>query len=281
MKPLNQDIHIPSNDRRMNGQTHESLSRLTTLISFNTEEFSREKADILSSLCRVNNCAVLLLQETHRGPTRKRPKIPGINLIVERPHDQYGSAIYVKPGLDVNNTNIYSDNNMEILSINLEGLTVTSIYKPPNTPFTYKDPPCHQSIEIIMGSFNSHNTIWGYDETNENGKAVENWMDIKNLELIHDPKQPSSFNSQRHERGYNPDLLFASQDIAPNCNKITLDAVPRSQHRPIALKISPLISPQNTYFKRRFNFRKANWKGFKAESDSLISRLKPKLENYH
>ena len=283
MKPLKQDmddVHSPPNDGTMNGQTHEPLSGLTSLISFNTEGFSREKAGILSSLCRVNNCAVLLLQETHRGPTRNRPKIPGMNLIVERPHDQYGSAIYVKPGLDVNNTNIYSDNNMEILSINLEGFTVTSIYKPPNTPFTYKDPPCHQSIEIIMGDFNSHNTIWGYDETNENGKALENWMDIKNLELIHDPKQPSSFNSQRHKRGYNPDLLFASQEIAPNCNKITLDAVPRSQHCSIALKTSPLISPQNTYFKRRFNFRKANWKGFKAESDSLISRLKPKPENY-
>ena len=204
----------------MNGQTHESLSGLTTLISFNTEGFSREKADILSSLCRVNNCAVLLLQETHRGPTRKRPKIPGMNLIVKRPHDQYGSAIYVKPGLDISNTNIYSDNNMEILSINLEGLTVTNIYKPPNTPFTYKDPPCHQSTKIIMGDFNSHNTIWGYDETNENGKAVESWMDVKNLELINEPKQPSSFNSQRHKRGCNPDLLFASQEIAPNCNKI-------------------------------------------------------------
>ena len=105
-------------------------------------------------------------------------------------------------------------------------------------------------------------------------------MDVNNLELIQDPKQPSSFNSQRLKRGYKPDLLFASQEIAPNCNKITLDAVPASQHRPIAVKISPLISPQNAYFKRRFNFRKANWKGFKAESDSLISRLKPKPENY-
>ena len=63
---------------------------------------------------------------------------PGLRF-VERPHDQYSSAIYVKPGLDVNNTNIYIDNNMEIVSIDLEGLTVTSIYKPPKTPFTYKD----------------------------------------------------------------------------------------------------------------------------------------------
>ena len=54
---------------------------------------------------------------------------------------------------------------MEILSINLGGLTVASMYKPPNTPFTNKDPPCHQSIEIMLGDFNSHNTIWGYDET--------------------------------------------------------------------------------------------------------------------
>ena len=32
--------------------------------------------------------------------------------------------------------------------------------------------------------------------------------------------------------------------------------------------------------KRRLNFRKANWKGFKTESESLISRLKSKPENY-
>ena len=75
--------------------------------------------------------------------------------------------------------------------------------------------------------------------------------------------------------------MFASREIAPNCNKITLDAVPRSQHRPTAVKISPLISPpQNTYLKRQFNFRKANWKDFKAESDCLISKLKSRPENY-
>ena len=39
-----------------------------------------------------------------------------------------------------------------------------------------------------MGDFNSHNTIWGYDETNKNRKAVESWIDVKNLEPIHNPK---------------------------------------------------------------------------------------------
>ena len=213
------NVHVPPNDGTMNGQTYEPLSGLTTLIPFDMEGFSREKADILSSLCKVNNSAVLLLQEIHRRPARNLPNIPGINLNVERPHDQYESAIYVKPGLDVNYTNIYSDNNMEILSNNLEGLTGKSIYKPPNTSFTYKGPSCHQSTEIIVDDFNSHNTNWGYGETNEDGKAVESWMDVKNLELIHDPKQPCSFNSRRHKRGCNPDLLFASQNIAPNSNK--------------------------------------------------------------
>ena len=72
---------------------------------------------------------------------------------------------------------------------------MTSIYKPPNTPFTYKDPPCYQSTEIIMGDFNCHNTILGYDETNDDGKVVESWINVKNLELIHDPIQLYLFNS--------------------------------------------------------------------------------------
>ena len=109
---------------------------------------------------------------------------------------------------------------------------------------------------------------------------MESWIDVKNLGLIHYPKQPASFYSRKHKRGYNPDHLFASGEISPNYNNITFVAIPRSQHCPIAVKITPLISPQNKYFKRRFNFRKTNWKDFEAESDSLISKLKPKPENY-
>ena len=71
-------------------------------------------------------------------------------------------------------------------------------------------------------------------------------MDVKNLELIHDPKQPSSFHSRRHKHGYNPDLLLASQEVAPNCNKIILDAVPRLQHRLIAVKISAFLPKTRT-----------------------------------
>ena len=71
-----------------------------------------------------------------------------------------------------------------------------------------------------------------------------------------------------------------AKKLLPTATKLPFDAIPRSQHRPIAVKISPLISPQNTYFKRRFNFRKANWKVFKTESDSLISRFKPKPQIY-
>ena len=139
------EVHSPPNDGRMNGQTHEPLSGLTTLISFNTKGFSREKADILSSLCRVNNCAVLLLQETHRGPTRNQSKIPGMNLIVERPHDQYGSAIYVKPGLDVNNTKFPS-----------------SRISPPGHKLQWNKWRCLNRLRSGVGKTKSLLLKWGY-----------------------------------------------------------------------------------------------------------------------
>ena len=104
-------------DGRSSGHKHKPLSGLTTVISANAEDFSGESAEILSEVCSNNNCLILLLQETHRGPTRNRPKITGMNLIVERPHDQYGSAIFIKPGINLSTTSTSSNNNIEILSI--------------------------------------------------------------------------------------------------------------------------------------------------------------------
>ena len=41
--------------------------------------------------------------------------------------------------------------------------------------------------------------------------------------MIHDPKLPSSFNSGRRRRGYNPDIIFATNRIARGFNKIVME----------------------------------------------------------
>ena len=37
---------------------------------------------------------------------------------------------------------------------------------------------------IIVGDFNSHNTLWGSEKTDPNGKIIENFINEKNIGFI-------------------------------------------------------------------------------------------------
>ena len=85
-----------------------------------------------------------------------------------------------------------------------------SVYKPPNNQLALPALGHRDLPHIVIGDFNSHSTLWGYDTTYNNGEAVEQWADSCDLTIIHDVKLQKSFNSARWKKGYNPDLIFAS-----------------------------------------------------------------------
>ena len=160
------------------------------------------------------------------------------------------------------------------------GISVSSIYKPPTQTFCLPPGVTDGRVNVAIGDFNSHNIIWGYGETNEDGELVENRSDANQLSLIHDAKLPSSFNSCRWRRGYNPDLVFVSNSIAQQCEKVVLDPIPHTQHRPIGLKVNAAITPRTVPFRRRFNLRKANWEQFAVDLDSYLQDL-PALPTHY
>ncbi|XP_071480569.1 uncharacterized protein [Diadema antillarum] len=263
------------------GRKHGPLSGpALSIISSNIEGLTGAKQDLLADLCTKHSCDILCLQETHRGPSRVRPRISGMTLIAERPHDQYGSAVFLRNGLSADKISISDTDNTEIITINTKGVSVSSVYKPPSTIFDIPPDVTSGRINVVIGDFNSHHVNWGYAETNEDGELVESWADSNQLSLIHDAKLPPSFNSSRWRRGYNPDLIFTSSIVANQCEKIVLDPIPHTQHRPIGLKITAVISPRAVPFRRRFNLKKADWKGFSDDLDSAILDLPATPDNY-
>lgn len=52
---------------------------------------------------------------------------------------------------------------------------------------------------IVMGGFNSHDLIWGHNDSNKNGK------DLITYRMM-------AFHSARWNRYYNPDLYSVSKD---------------------------------------------------------------------
>ena len=170
---------------------------------------------------------------------------------------------------------------MELITIVMPGVVVHSVYKPPNDPFELPALGHRNLPHIVIGDFNSHSTTWGYTNTDNEGEAVEQWADSCDFTLIHDAKLPKSFNSARWKKGYNPDLIFASESIANMCKKSVMDPIPHTQHRPICVSVQPVVVPQPTPFRRRFNFRKADWNGYSTELDNSIEDVEPIPSNYN
>ena len=64
------------------------------------------------------------------------------------------------------------------------------------------------------------------------------------------------------------------------CEKSVLDQIPRTQHRLICVTVHPVIVPQPTPFRRRFNLRKAKSDDFSADFDEAIEEVEHIPENY-
>lgn len=233
-------------------------------------------------MCKQRKVDVLCLQETHRGEMGSRPKIQNMQLIAEIPHEKYGSAVFANTSLTVNSVQVSNSLNVEIITIELANCTVTSVYKPPGLDFKFQETKNFnsQKIRFVLGDFNSHSTSWGYEKTNENGKGVEDWAERNNLSLIHDAKLPHSFNSRAWRKGYNPDICFASTSLSDCCVKLVLQPIPKTQHRPIGLEVSAAIKTQEIPFRRRFNFKKAEWSKFSESLDSAVEGLPADPQNY-
>ena len=131
---------------------------------------------------------------------------------------------------------------------------------------------------IVTGDFNSHNTLWGYTSTDNDGEAVELCPESNNLSLIHNAKLPKSFNSAIWKKEYNPDLIFASSNISNMSEKSVLDPIPHTQHRPIGVSVTPVIVAQPTTLKRRFNLKKAGCEAFSSDFDSNIENYERFVE---
>ena len=296
-------------------QQHGPLSEpALTVTSINIECKSAAKQQLLTELCEKQKCDVLCVQESNTTQNQRhesgckfdtnqihnllmdemdRKKMYEANIVsssrvrkeradrwVKQRQQQYGSAIFVRNNCICDLTSTSNTNNVEIIQAQLNKLTVTSVYKPPNEQFRFGSNLASTQMNVVIGDFNSHGVEWGYRSTDENSRLVEQWSETNQLSLVHDAKQPKSFNSKRWQQGYNPDLAFVSYSIAHLAEKDVMDAIPKTQHIPISIKLNAAIRPRNFPFRTRYNLKKAKWQSYAKEVDNGIANTNPVPENY-
>ena len=100
-----------------------------------------------------------------------------MSLVVERPHNKYGSVILIRNDLKVKKIYERVQGTVELITIVMPGVVVHSVYKPPNDPFELPAQGHRNLPHIGIGDVNSHSTTWGYTNTDNEGEAVEQWAD--------------------------------------------------------------------------------------------------------
>ena len=132
----------------------QGLPTALTVISANIEGLTAVKASMLSVMCKDKHCQCLCLQETHRSQTQARPRIPGMSLVAERPHNKYGSTVFIRDDLKVKRIYICEEDDVELITIELCNAIIQSDNKPPNKQFLL--PPLQQgnNPHVVIGDFN-------------------------------------------------------------------------------------------------------------------------------
>ena len=151
----------------------QSPSVAMNVISANVEGLTASKASILSVMCKEQHCHYLCLQETHRSKDQVRPRMPGMALVAERPHNKHRSSVFIRDGLKVNNTYVCEEENVDLITVDLPGVVVHSMYKPPPEPSRLPALGQRNKPHIVIGDFNSHSTLWGFTTTNSDRYSVE------------------------------------------------------------------------------------------------------------
>ena len=109
----------------MSTPNSKGLPAALTVISGNIEGLTVVKASMLSVMCKDRHCQC---PKNPRGSqTQAMPRIPGMTLVAERPHNNYGSAVLIRDDLKVKGIYICEENDFELITIELYNAIIQSV----------------------------------------------------------------------------------------------------------------------------------------------------------
>uniref|UniRef100_A0A1B0D7V9 Uncharacterized protein n=1 Tax=Phlebotomus papatasi TaxID=29031 RepID=A0A1B0D7V9_PHLPP len=183
----------------------------------NVEGMSKAKSEYLARLMRDERVDIIAIQETHTisdENLRSRGSIPGY-VLVDAIHSavHHGVATYIKSSIPNCNV-VYKDctDNIHVLAIEVSGVTVINVYKPPSSRWPRVPLKSFSHPAVYVGDFNSHNQAWGYEDSDIYGNLLFEWMTLNNLYLIYSSKSKGTFRSARWQKDYNPDLTIVTKN---------------------------------------------------------------------
>ena len=221
----------------------------------------------LGLLITAYSPSVICLQETRLKPN-SNITFKGYTGYFKSNADGHGGV-----GILVKNTILQSsvslNSNLQAIAVCVtirgKAYIVSSIYIPPlsnpskieyNNIVSQFDKPY-----LLCGDFNAHSSLWGCADSNPHGDIIEEFLEDNLLSPL------NTTNLTRHRSSCTPsliDLSIAHPSIYLDFSIKVLDDKHNSDHSPILIYVNEDEEP-DTEKTPKWNFKKANWDGFKVK----------------
>ena len=152
-------------------------------------------------------------------------------------------------------------------------MTVFNIYSPSDKQIQPHNIKVEPQSWIITGDFNSHSPSWGYEQLNNKGEEVENWVTENRLILINKPDDPDTY-SRTWRTTSTPDLVIATDDIQGISEREVSSQLGVSDHRPvIIIIIKGQTQSHINNLPASWNYKNANRDAFTEAVDRKTAAL--------
>lgn len=241
--------------------------------------------DFLKLLISNNNPDVICIQESH-FKINNHTNLRGYSCLFKNRNSTYASggvATYVRNNIPYKQININSE--LELVAVTIQAkqkLHIYNLYIPNSHILTANElslisdqliHPC-----IILGDFNSHNSIWGSQKNDTTrGFMIENWIDENNLNILNNGS-PTYFNISSGTESC-IDLSLSSPSLTQLTTWRVNQSLYDSDHFPIHISIQETSNPNSEISAPKWIFHKAHWSHFAEISENKISLLNPSYQD--
>ena len=175
---------------------------------------------------------------------------------------------------EVNKLNTNDRNDIQQVKVWRNGIcfSLYNIYSPPDETCDVRLQSSILKKTILAGDTNAHSPSWGYDDTNESGKYIEELNNSTNLILLQDNDSKPTLFHRPSGTSKKPDHTLISADIRDQCHWEILEDI-GSDHLPILISIQIEKEKQPSNQSTRWNYSKADWDKFRTMSDELLTKI--------
>ena len=268
---------------------------VTSIIQWNAQSIAPKKAELIQQIKDFQTSIVAIQESRLHRETGFR--IPNFSMLHQEGHttngiSHGGVALFIREDIPHRQVHLQTTITAIAATVTIKStFTICNIYSPQshtlnenllNHLYQQLPQPC-----LIVGDFNAHNPLWGGNDTDARGRAVENFITFNQLNLLNG-HQPTRIEGL-HETSI--DLSICSPSLEPELEWSILDTPLDSDHCPIIIQCEDQNQTSQPNLPQGWNIKLAVWEIFSASDtwkdlpdvptsnrDSLLTDLYSRFE---